>query len=201
MARARQNRRRGVPRRAVATVARRVSHIDTGVQFQCSSDQPPWTAAPWWPLTAVTNATAKSTTFSFKTIHALVLTSLGVTTASFNIRVLTVRAWGLDKQPITMTVYGSGSKCSTLAQINDRGSFMHYSRLAWRFGKASFSTLDTGCASDDTNVFKLDQASGKTSVYLQLLIQPATVPVVTLYRGLEEPLPSYDTVDSDAVMV
>lgn len=164
-----------------AAVARRVQNADIGVEFKPSLDPPSWAGAPWWPLTVVAIAT-KAAPFSFEVIHALVLKSLsldgfvkGTSNVEFNIRVLTVRVWGNNKQPITLDVYSNTSSgCRKMKQLNDRGSFMHLSHLAWRYGKSSYAMLETGCSSMKTDVFSIDGQLSDTNtatVYIQLLIQ------------------------------
>lgn len=190
MVRQRTNRstRRRLPLRT-KNIVRRVSNIDIGVEFKPPLDQPPWTSAPWWSLTLVSNATASSTNFTGQVIHALVLKSLALTeyksgtnTIKFNLRILTVRIWGLDRQPITLDIYdNSNSGCRKLKQLNDRGSPIHFSCLGWRFGKASYAALNTDCQNDTTSIFTVGQPSGSTkiAVYIQTLIQVQGVPSVT----------------------
>jgi len=179
-------------RRPVRTnnIIRRVNNIDFGVEFHPPYDQPSWASAPWWALTIVSNATAKSTTFTGKALHALIIASLNLSafvntakvTPSFNIRVQTVRIWGLERQPITLEIYdNSTAGCRKLKQLNDRGSPIHYSCLGWRFGKASYAMLNTDCASDDTTIFSVGQSADNhpISVYVQLLIQLQGIPAVS----------------------
>lgn len=185
MVRSRPNgNRRNAARRSLvrpSTIARRVENIDIGVEFKPTLDQPRWTSAPWWPITVVSDIAAP-TSYSFKVLHALVLTSLnldkfkeGTKTIVFNVRVQTVRVWGLNRQPITLEIFSNSPVgCKKMKQLNDRGSPIHYSHLAWRFGRSSFAYLETGCDTDDTTVFSVSgalDASNKASVYVQLLVQ------------------------------
>lgn len=173
-----------------STIVRRVTNIDIGVEFKPSLDQPSWSSAPWWPITVVSEASLTKTPYTGVVLHALVIKSLalenfknGTELVAFNLRVLTVRAWGLDRQPITLDVYdNSNSGCRKLKQLNDRGSPIHYSCLAWRFGKASYAMLNTDCSKDKLPIFEVSQptASTKISVYVQLLVQRQGVPAAAV---------------------
>lgn len=197
--------RRGTAR--TSNIIRRVNNLEQGVEFKPSFDQPSWASAPWWPLTLVANATAASTTFSAKVIHALLTKSTNFPgTVAFNLRILTVRVWGLDRQPITLDVYDNSiGGCRKLKQLNDRGSPIHYSCLGWRFGKASYAMLNTDCGKDDMAIFTVAQPAAepatKVAVYIQTLIQLTGVPDVatavnlgSLMREMEEQTMSTDFV-------
>jgi len=210
------NRGRRAPRRRnrgtvrTSTIVRRVSNLDTGLEFTPSLDQPSWASAPWWPITVVSEVKVESAGYTGAVLHSLVLKSLslegfklGDKKITFNMRVLTVRIWGLSRQPITLDVYdNSSSGCRKLKQLNDRGSPIHYSRLAWRFGKASYAMLNTECVDDNSPIFVVAQPSTSTivSVYVQLLIQRQGVPNVTVTQvptsGIEEPFTCLGLMDS-----
>lgn len=193
MIRRRGNRRfRRRPTRT-RNLVRRISDIGIGAELKPSFDQPSWVSAPWWPLTLVSETTSTSVNYTGESLHALALVSLalgefknGDKSVGFNIRILTVRAWGLDRQPITLTIYCNGETgCRKLRQLNDRGSPIHYSCLGWRYGKASFSTLNTECANDTTVIFQLTQTEQKRiSVYVQVLLQRKDVPPANLARAV-----------------
>lgn len=193
MARQRRNSRRNrrLGRVRTTNIVRRVSNVDIGVEFRPTFDQPSWASAPWWPITLVAESKAAETNYTGSVIHALLLKSLNLSDfkgpeakpPGFNMRFLTVRIWGMDRQPLTLDIYdNSTSGCRKLKQLNDRGSPVHYSCLGWRFGKSSFAMLNTECMKDDQPVFSIGQptATTKIAVYLQCLIQRQSVPKVTV---------------------
>jgi len=170
-------------RRPVRTrqIIRRIENSDIGCEFKPSLDPPAWASAPWWPLTVVLTHSADSN-ITAQAIHAAVLVSLNLDAfantakppqkVTFNMRLLTVRAWGLNKQPITLGIR-TGNSAGPIKLLNDRGSPIHYSRLAWRFGRASFAMLDSESSSDRTVLYSIGGGTpdGKVLSYVQLLVQ------------------------------
>lgn len=166
-----------------SALIRRVEHSDIGVEFVPTLDPPDFSPAPWWPIT-VPVTISKQTIFTWKLIHDLLLSVLGLTSVkdlAFNMRAQTVRMWGTAKQPITMEIFAlSSATCRKIKQISDRGTPIHYSRLGWRFGRSSFAMLDVGCGTSEVTLFT---TGGKLAddnqalIYLQLLIQVRGVPI------------------------
>lgn len=177
----RVNRSARRPRRPVRTrqIIRRIENSDIGCEFRPSFDPPAWASAPWWPFTVVLSHSVDSSV-SATTLHAAVMVALNLDgfnnsskqSVSFNLRLLTVRVWGLNKQPITLGIR-TGNSAGPIKLLNDRGSPIHYSKLAWRFGRASFAMLDSESSNDKTVLYTVGGASaeGKVLSYVQMLIQ------------------------------
>jgi hypothetical protein len=58
---------------------------------------------------------------------------------AISMRVLSVRMWGLDKQPITMGVFNALSD-DEVKYITDYGSGINFSHVGWRFGTEMSTT-------------------------------------------------------------
>lgn len=196
MVRSRRLTRRRQRLNSAKTIMRRMDNLDHGVQFTPSADPPAWASAPWWPLTLVTRVT-KTTAFTGKVIHSLLLLNTGLAsyqnpstkvTPQFNLRVQTVRAWHLLRLPLTLDIYtGLGATCRKLKQLNDIGSPLNYSKLAWRFGKSSFAKLDMECSSSEDTIFSISgtlSATDMAVVYIQLLVQLSGVPAASYQIGI-----------------
>lgn len=184
----RRSRRRATARtRAAPKIKRVVQRLEHGTRFVPSSDPPNWTQAPWWPLTLVSHESSP-TLYSGAILHEGICISLGIPklpdqarAIKFNIRLITVRAWGLAKQAFTLDVYDEFGDNRKLAQLADMGSPIHYSRLGWRFGlTAVANTIDPD---SKTVLFNVDgdiTSTSKVMVYIQLLVQVSGVPAAKI---------------------
>lgn len=177
------SRRRNRPSRFTRSV-NRAAH---GIRFTPSFDPPDYAAGPWWPITVVLGSTS-DTRFNMNSVYTAALTQLSwqnyykentKENVPMELRLLSVRAWGLDKQPIQLTIYdrlGSGQK---LAELSDYGTPVQYSRLGWKFGNVS--TQDSVVWSDTNVLFEVTTSStGKVLIYVQALIRTTNSPKPTI---------------------
>lgn len=178
----RNNARRRRTTRANASTPRRlkraVDRIETGVRFVPSADPPEYSRAPWWPLTVVDSIT-EATQYTYKTLMTGILTAMGYTAAQqtavganfYEVRVQTVRVWGLAKQAISLSpqeIVGAGTH--RMRQLADMGSGINFSRLGWRFG--SVSRIDPN-VNEDVYICHVGgdlSATKKALVYFQVLV-------------------------------
>lgn len=184
----RNNARRRRTTRANASTPRRlkraVDRIETGVKFVPSADPPEYSRAPWWPLTVVDSISA-STQYTYKTLMTGILTAMGYTAAQqtavgtsfYEVRVQTVRVWGLAKQAISLTpqeVVGAGTH--RMRQLADMGSGINFSRLGWRYG--TVSRIDPN-VNEDVYICHVGgdlSDTKKALVYFQVLVCIAGAP-------------------------
>lgn len=182
---AQQPRRRN-PRRRAATASRLrrlVNRVSLGARITPSTDPPVYTAGPWWPLTLV-DSVAGDTDFTPEYIHKGILDMLSLTGAKigekalvFKFRVLSVRAWGMAKQPIQLAVTEThGTKSNWVKEINDFGTPVNYSRVGWRFGDVFIQRVFT--STETQTLFQVAQAgtTDKILVYIQVLIRVPNAP-------------------------
>lgn len=169
----RGNRRSAPPRRGASNVrrlGRALTRATHGVRLVPSLDPPEFTSCPWWPLTVTFSVTADSYVVP-KTVFQAIRSQLQWTALKvpFNIRLVSVRCWGLAKQPIQLAIYDHLGTKQMMAEMADYGDPVKYSRLGWKFGRVG---LTDALAETDTDVlFAISGATDtqKVLVYLQLL--------------------------------
>lgn len=192
MANRRNNRRRGNLRaNRTGRLKRMVNKTVLGTRIIPSADPPEYTAGPWWPLTIVDSVSA-DTTYTGVKLHQGILATLNLTdykkastALTFKFRVVSVRAWGLDKQPIQLAVTEThGTTANWVKEMNDFGTPLTYSRLGWRFGDAFIHRVFT--SEDKQEVFQVAQSgsTNKILVYIQVMIRVPNAPEPALVRNL-----------------
>lgn len=171
-----------------SSIRRAVNRISLGMRITPNPDPPAYTADPWWPLTIV-DSVSVDTLYTPAKIHGGIISSLSFVTdttkgVTFKFRVLTVRAWGLDKQPIQMSVTDG---TSWVREMNDFGAATIYSRLGWRFGDIFINRVFESKGTD--TLFSVSQAdkAGKILVYIQVMIKVPNAPDPALVM-LRDPL-------------
>lgn len=186
------NRRRGNRRtNRTGRLKRMVNRTTLGMRIVPQLDPPEYSAGPWWPLTVV-DVTAGDVDYSPSKIHAGILALLNLTgykkdttNLEFKFRVLSVRAWGLAKQPIQLAVTETHSTTSSwVKEINDFGTPLGYSRVGWRFGDIFVHRVFS--SNETQSLFQVAE-SGKTDkilVYIQVLIRVPNAPDPSLVRGI-----------------
>lgn len=188
---ARRQRRRQMSN-GVRRLKRAVDRIETGVRFVPSADPPEYTTAPWWPLTVVDKITAPKQ-YTYKILMTGILTQMGLTPAQqtaltstfFEVRIQTVRVWGLAKQAISLNpqeIVGAGTH--RVRQLADMGSGINFSRLGWRYG--TVSRIDPN-VNEDVYIFHVGGDLTKDQpalVYIQVLIAVAAAPQPSLAETL-----------------
>lgn len=187
----RGRRRRNLPRRRAANVrlGRLITRASHGIRFNPPVDPPEYVSNPWWPITTVFNVDSNSQIQAIH-VYSAVITQLGfgdyVNTESKNIplemRLVSVRIWGLHKQPIQLAIYDHVGKKNRFTEISDFGSSVQYSRAGWRYGR--IATYDALTAEEEDVLFDVTGASTsqKILVYVQLLIRTANAPAPNLLR-------------------
>lgn len=181
-----RGRRRNPRRRAVTPgrLRRIVNRVSLGSRITPSADPPEYTAGPWWPLTIV-DSVSGDTDYTPKKIHEGILALLSLTGAklgnkeplTFKFRVLSVRAWGVAKQPIQLAVTEThGDTSNWVKEINDFGTPFTYSRLGWRFGDVFMHRVFT--STETISLFQVAEAgtTDKILVYIQVLIRVPNAP-------------------------
>lgn len=165
-------------------IRRIVNRTSLGTRILPSVDPPEYTAGPWWPLTIV-DSVKGDTQYTGKKIHEGILALLGLTGAkqadstplNFKFRLLSVRAWGLAKQPIQLSVTETHSTSTNwVKEINDFGTPLAYSRVGWRFGDVFVHQVHSY---QDTSTLFFTGESGtedKILLYIQVLIRVPNAP-------------------------
>lgn len=163
----------------IRRIRRVVDRLETGIKFTPGPDPPEFARAPWWSATLVWNFTQPGT-IKFSHVQSTLLTLMGATgfvtgvkdgkdvvsTTPFVVRPVTVRAWGLEKQPMNMEVFEIlGGGTHRVAQLADMGSGINFSRMGWRFGVAA--RVDPNI-NEAVAIVSLTP-NGKAMVYLQVL--------------------------------
>lgn len=159
-------------------VRRIVSRMETGRKITPPTDPPEFNPAPFWPYTLVVKHD-KGETVKTDAIHASLLTSLGsdFSAAKFSFKVLSVRTWGLNKQPIKLTVYEQINGSHQICNMSDYGGAVSFSRVGYRFGLSS--KIDVHTKEDATPVFAVSGTLSTTDMaltYIQLLIRVLSPP-------------------------
>lgn len=186
----RGRRRRNPPRRRAANVrlGRFITRASHGIRFNPPVDPPEYVSNPWWPITTVFNVDSDS---QLQPIHVYssVIAQLGFDdyvkdseTIPLEMRLVSVRIWGLDKQPIQLAIYDHVGKKNRFVELSDFGSSVQYSRAGWRYGR--IATYDALSKDDKDVLFDVTGASSsqKILVYVQLLIRTANAPKPALLR-------------------
>lgn len=187
-----RRRNRNLRKRSATTgrLRRMVNRVSLGSRIVPTTDPPEYTAGPWWPLTIV-DTVAGDKDFTPTYLHSGILAALNLTGAkdakgnplTFKFRLLSVRAWGMAKQPIQLAVTEThGTSSNWVKEINDFGSPINYSRVGWRFGDVFthrvFSSTET------QSLFQVAESGStdKILVYIQVLMRVpnAPDPAVTL---------------------
>lgn len=177
-----RRRRPAQPRR----LQRIIDRVETGVKFVPGVDPPEYARSPWWPITVV-DLLKSDKQYTSEDLHTGVFAMMGISSVMntanpplkivdfFELRVQTVRIWGMAKQPISLSVaeiFGKGTH--RIRQLADHGSAINYSRLGWRFGSAS--RVDPVLASDKTYICHVggDISDAKhVLVYFQVMVSIA----------------------------
>lgn len=154
-----------------ASITRAIGKLERGVALRPSVDPPSYNPAPWWPMTVVTTIKA-DTTVNGTQLHTSILASLGQSNVNYAFKLVSIRVWGLNRQPLKLTPYEHFGGSTPLRAITDYGDPVHYSRLGYRWGVSS--KIDVHTASD-TNILyavhgKLD-ATNMALCYASLLIR------------------------------
>lgn len=190
MANRRSARRRGTRRAtALGRVKRVVNRTTLGMRITPSNDPPEYSAGPWWPLTIVDIATG-DTDYTPEKIHKGILALTGLTgykngseNLTFKFRVLSVRAWGIDKQPIQLAVTEThGSTSNWVKEMNDFGTLLNYSKLGWKFGDVFIHRVFS--SEEKHSLFQVAEKGtvDKILVYIQVLIRVPNAPDPALSR-------------------
>lgn len=177
----RRTRARSRPNRLSSkSVHRIIRKAEFGVEIRPSAKMPSVTTAPWWPYTLVF-LVDKTTTMSAKELHNGLITTLGFqTTEKLNLRILSVRVWGVVDKPISLDIYEQVAGKHKLRQLSDFGSAIEHSRIGYRFGVQRY--IDAMQVMDETAVFAIDGYFGTTTkketarVFVQLMFQRVAVP-------------------------
>lgn len=173
--------RMGRPKHFIRTVQR----VEMGIPITPSPDPPAWTAAPWWPFTIATPCIA-NTIYTIEVIHNFLLVSLGMgamnPAPNFRIRMVEVRIWGLNKQPICLSIPRLTATNARLKQISDRGSPLRYSRIGWRYGMDSQVSLAHDSKIEAFSVVGASQTDN-ILIYIQVLVQCMSA-LTTLSKAL-----------------
>lgn len=187
------NRRRGNRRtNRTGRLKRVVNRTTLGMRIIPSLDPPEYAAGPWWPLTLVDIAKG-DVDYTPKKIHQGILTMLdltgytkGATTElNFKFRVLSVRAWGLAKQPIQLAVTETHSNTSNwVKEINDFGTPLGYSRVGWRFGDIFVHRVFDYTEAQSLFQVAESGSTDKILVYIQVLIRVPNAPDPSLGRSI-----------------
>lgn len=192
------NRRRRAPRSRRGTVPtnasriRRVINRSThGMRITPSVDPPDYAAGPWWPITVIMKASSDSSATA-ASIYDQILKQLAwdgyanaaKATVPLLIRVLSVRAWGLGKQPIQLGVYDHLGGKHQLAEISDYGTPLNYSRVGWKFGNIGVN--DAMKSTEKDIIFAVSGATADNAIlcYVQCLIRTEQAPKPTLVSSL-----------------
>lgn len=172
-----------------------------------SVDPPQYTANPWWPLTIMETVSADKS-WTPVDVHASILDTLALKGATvpgqgtenkvpleFKFRVLTVRMWGIDKQPIQLAVCDASDMDSSswTHEFNDFASGIQFSRVGWKFGDV-FSHRVMTTAQSKMVLFALGQGPkpGKVLVYIQVLIRLPNAPDPVLLNALSRSMQSVE---------
>lgn len=166
----RSNRRRGL--------ASAVARIEKGHVLRPSADPPAYINCPFWPLT-IQSQIDSNTTVTALDLHKAIIANLpsSFINAKFSFRLLSVRAWGLQKQPISLTPYEELGGAHQTTSIADYGSAMNYSRVGFRYGISS--AVDIHTDSDTISFFSItgDLSDTKRALMLvNLLVRPSGPP-------------------------
>lgn len=188
----RGRRRRNQPRRRVANFrfGRAITRATHGIRINPSVDPPEYVSNPWWPITTTFSVDADSEIMASH-LYLSVIAQLGFNeylkgkdTIPIEMRLVSIRAWGLHKQPIQLAVFDHVGKKNRFTEISDYGSSVQYSRVGWRYGRiASYDAL----VKDDPDVlFDITGASKAKTIliYVQLLIRTANAPKPALFTTL-----------------
>lgn len=173
----------GLNSRQPVRFRRAISRTTTGVRFVPPVDPPEYVSAPWWPMTLILIAVTDETVTAQK-LYQQVLEQLDVkkyvsmdkSTVPLEMRIDSVRAWGLARQPIQLSVYDRLGKHHRVAEISDYGTPIQYSRVGWRFGSIAHAD-----ALGQTETDVLYEISGATStnkilLYNHILIRIPNAP-------------------------
>lgn len=175
-------------------MGRFITNATHGVKIIPPVDPPEYVSNPWWPLTTVFMVDQDSQ-IQAKQLYDSVIAQLGFgdfksggSTIPLELRLVSVRLWGLDKQPIQLAIYDHLGKRNRFTEISDFGSAVQYSRTGWRYGRVA--TLDALNRNEVDVLFDVTGASktAKIMVYCQLLIRTENAPKPvqrTLYRAME----------------
>lgn len=161
---------------------RAISRTTTGVRFVPPVDPPEYVSAPWWPFTLILIATGDEAVTA-KIMYDQVLQQLdlkkfvsGTATVPLEMRLDSVRAWGLAKQPIQLSVYDRLGKHHRLAELSDYGTPINYSRVGWRFGSLAHS--DALGSTETETLYEVSGGStaNKILIYNHILIRIPNAP-------------------------
>lgn len=197
------SRRRG-RRRATARaprIRRAITRATQGSRLFPSPDPPEFTNNPWWPIT-LPIIIDSPLDLNINTIAEALIDHLGwknykdmksVTAIPLDLRVLSLRAWGLNRQPFTMTVREPFSPANDFVELSDYGSAVNYSRLGYRYGTVSTTNVHESLGSDwvPASFSGGITATSKVLLYVQLLMRssvanaPKKVTLPALLAGME----------------
>lgn len=175
--RALRNRNRNIGR-----MKRALERDESGMKIIPPTDPPQYTELPWWPFTLAVGGSSDGKTndkITFKSLQQSLIAHIfpsGTTAAkAFEIKVRTIRVWGLDKQLIQLTPYeivGAGSH--SLSVLRDYGGQMAFSRVGWKYGTGAH--IDPMV--DEETLIATVTTNGKYLIYVQVLLRVLQAPVV-----------------------
>lgn len=115
---------------------RRQEHrLQNGYGIKGKSDPPPFTPAPWWPLTVILKLTG-STKITPKIISTQLqkqLPQFPQTAKSYQLRIQSVRLW-LASFPVSMRV-NSTINGRTIKELTDYPTPFQFAHVGWKYGE------------------------------------------------------------------
>lgn len=166
----RRSKRSRRPRARTARVRRVITRTDTGFKFTPRADPPEFVVAPWWPLTLKMSISdlKEETSLSPKDISEAIENQTGLKGVTFDMRILSIRVWGLAQHSLSMIVYDTLGDHSRWNNVSDSGSPINFSRVGWKFG--AVASLQSHSASTQTVLAKIKGSDGAAIAYVQLLL-------------------------------
>lgn len=163
--------------RNVRRITRSIGRQTHGFRIVPTADPPAYCPGPWWPMTVVMQASIDKDLVA-DDIYTALLAQLGWTghvkdknSIPIELRMVSVRSWGLGRKPHQLCVYDSLGTKSRIAEMTDYGTTINYSRNGWKFGTL---TTNDAVETNDTNVIlEVTGASSdnKVLLYLQVLFR------------------------------
>lgn len=162
----------------IRRIRRLINKSQRGNEFRPTADPPEYVSCPWWPMTVVMDCDSKADltpkqvyTALIKVLSWDVYVNKSNSTVPMELRFLSVRAWGLTKQPIELTIYDFDST-SYITEVADFGGAISFSRVGWKWGVQAMAQVYE--SSSDSKILELSgklDATNKALVYIQVLVR------------------------------
>ena len=102
-------------------------------------------------------------------------------------RLLSVRVWGLGRQPIQLAIFETQNTDHLIKELNDYGDPIRFSRVGWKFGDVA---VYDGLSKETYGLFQVSGTlndANKALVYCQVLLRVQNAPAPAL-TGLPDSL-------------